>query len=219
MAAKIRQNVGEYVHSYTEQEKVAFVNFVNYTTRGCAQLTEAHYVPIDPHSDQVFYALRDGNVLAHVVAWCAPGAIDFRKLIVAKEGKKLNPFQLTENVKYVLKCMQDAGMVLVNIGPQDIIEGRAHLLFGLLFQLFRRGMDRLMQEELQKSRQQMLDLGIEVDDVQTSADKILVDFFNSGLEKADVDFRVHSAREIGQVNVLAANFVAAYPDKFSQDFL
>lgn len=35
MTTKVRQNTGEYVHSYTEQEKVAFVNFVNYTTNGC----------------------------------------------------------------------------------------------------------------------------------------------------------------------------------------
>lgn len=71
-----------------------------------------------------------------------------------------------------------------------------------------------MQEELQKSKQQMLDLGMDVDDVQTSADKILVDFFNSGLEKVGADTRVHSTREIGQVNVLAANFFAAYSEKF-----
>ena len=117
MSLKFRQGSGDYLHTYTEKEKAAFVNFVNYTTRGCAQLAQARYVPIDPHSDQVFHALRDGNVLAHVVAWCAPGSIDIRKLIVAKEGKKLNPFQLTENVKYVLRCMEEAGMVLVNIGP------------------------------------------------------------------------------------------------------
>lgn len=43
----------------------------------------------------------------------------------------------------------------------------------------------------------MLDMGIEVDDMQTSADKILIDFFNTGLEKVGADARVHSTREIG----------------------
>lgn len=80
------------IHTYTESEKVAYVNFVNRLVGSDPYLVDNAYVPIDPSTDQVFQSLKDGQVLACVVHHVSPQHIDLNKIMRPKEGKKLNPF-------------------------------------------------------------------------------------------------------------------------------
>jgi plastin-1 len=52
---------------------------------------------------------------------CCPGAIDHKSL---NRKENLNVFQKTENLNLALAAATNLGCHVVNIGAQDIIEGR-----------------------------------------------------------------------------------------------
>ena len=54
---------------------------------------------------------------------------------------------MNENIRYVLKCMSDAGMSTLNIGPQDLQQGKAYLVFSLLFQNYKRHADKCIVDQ------------------------------------------------------------------------
>lgn len=59
------------------------------------------------------------------------------KLNLYSETKKLNPYQILENQDIVLEVAKRTGIKLINLHPEDLIEGRKnpHLLLGILWQL------------------------------------------------------------------------------------
>ncbi len=50
---------------------------------------------------------------------------------------KLNVFRKQENQTLALNSASSIGCNIVNIGPQDIMEGRPHLILGLLWQVIK----------------------------------------------------------------------------------
>ena len=50
---------------------------------------------------------------------------------------KLNTFTIHENQTLALNSASAIGCHLVNIGPKDIMEGRPHLILGLLWQVIK----------------------------------------------------------------------------------
>lgn len=49
------------VHSYTQEEKAAIVEHINALLKGDNDLE--HLLPIDPNTDSIFEAVRDGVLL------------------------------------------------------------------------------------------------------------------------------------------------------------
>lgn len=62
-----------------------------------------------------------------------PGTVDERAI---NKGK-LNTFTINENQTLALNSASAIGCNIVNIGPQDIMEGRPHLVLGLLWQVIK----------------------------------------------------------------------------------
>lgn len=50
---------------------------------------------------------------------------------------KLNTFTMHENQTLAINSASSIGCSVVNIGPQDLIEGRPHLVLGLLWQIIK----------------------------------------------------------------------------------
>lgn len=50
---------------------------------------------------------------------------------------KLNVFTIQENQTLALNSASSIGCNIINIGPQDIMEGRPHLILGLLWQVIK----------------------------------------------------------------------------------
>lgn len=50
---------------------------------------------------------------------------------------KLNTFTIHENQTLALNSASSIGCNIINIGPQDIMEGRPHLILGLLWQVIK----------------------------------------------------------------------------------
>lgn len=59
---------------------------------------------------------------------------------VLNRSPSMNTFQMTENNNLVIQSAKAIGCSVVNIGSQDIIEGREHLVLGLVWQIIKIGL-------------------------------------------------------------------------------
>uniref|UniRef100_A0A8B9HEY5 Lymphocyte cytosolic protein 1 (L-plastin) n=1 Tax=Astyanax mexicanus TaxID=7994 RepID=A0A8B9HEY5_ASTMX len=110
-------------HSYSEEEKVAFVNWINKALEKDPDCK--HVLPMDPSSNDLFTAVGDGIVLCKMINLSVPDTIDERTI----NKKKLTPFTIQENLNLALNSSSAIGCHVVNIGAEDLKEGRQHLAF------------------------------------------------------------------------------------------
>ncbi|KAM9344268.1 plastin-2 [Pholidichthys leucotaenia] len=121
-------------HSYAEEEKVAFVNWINKALEKDPDC--AHLVPMDPNSSELFSAVGDGILLCKMINLSVADTIDERTI----NKKKLTPFTIQENLNLALNSASAIGCHVVNIGAEDLKEGRQHLVLGLLWQVIKIGL-------------------------------------------------------------------------------
>uniref|UniRef100_A0A8C2JVF4 Lymphocyte cytosolic protein 1 n=1 Tax=Cyprinus carpio TaxID=7962 RepID=A0A8C2JVF4_CYPCA len=121
-------------HSYSEEEKVAFVNWVNKALEKDPDCQ--HVLPMDPSSNDLFTAVGDGIVLCKMINLSVADTIDERTI----NKKKLTPFTIQENLNLALNSASAIGCHVVNIGAEDLKEGRQHLVLGLLWQVIKIGL-------------------------------------------------------------------------------
>ncbi|MEE6471166.1 hypothetical protein FKM82_009200 [Ascaphus truei] len=77
-------------HSYSEEEKVAFVNWINKALEKDPDCK--HVIPMDPDTDDLFKAVGDGIVLCKMINLSVADTIDERAI----NKKKLTPFTIQE---------------------------------------------------------------------------------------------------------------------------
>uniref|UniRef100_A0A8C9TR39 Lymphocyte cytosolic protein 1 (L-plastin) n=1 Tax=Scleropages formosus TaxID=113540 RepID=A0A8C9TR39_SCLFO len=121
-------------HSYSEEEKVAFANWVNKALEKDPDCK--HILPIDPSTNDLFKAMGDGIILCKMINLSVPDTIDERTI----NKKKLTPFTIQENLNLALNSASAIGCHVVNIGAEDLKEGRQHLVLGLLWQIIKIGL-------------------------------------------------------------------------------
>uniref|UniRef100_A0A8C2H727 Plastin 1 (I isoform) n=1 Tax=Cyprinus carpio TaxID=7962 RepID=A0A8C2H727_CYPCA len=121
-------------HSYSDEEKVAFVNWINKALADdpdCKQL-----IPMDPETDSLFKSVKDGILLCKMINLSQPDTIDERVI----NTKKCTPFTMTENLVLALNSASAIGCTVVNIDAQDMKAGTPHLVLGLLWQIIKIGL-------------------------------------------------------------------------------
>ena len=116
------------VHSFAEEEVLAFSDFMNSKLGGDAQLQ--YLLPIS-NPDELFGSVADGVLLSKMINVAAPDTIDERVLNLGPR----NPFQVGENQNLMINAAKSIGLKVINIGSEDMIEGRPHLVLGLLWQM------------------------------------------------------------------------------------
>ncbi|XP_036611318.1 plastin-1 [Trichosurus vulpecula] len=121
-------------HSYAEEEKVAFVNWINKALENDPDCK--HLIPMDPTDNSLFKSLADGIILCKMINLSEPDTIDERAI----NKKKLTPFTISENLNLALNSASAIGCTVVNIGAQDLKEGKPHLVMGLLWQIIKVGL-------------------------------------------------------------------------------
>ncbi|CAJ0841586.1 16873_t:CDS:2, partial [Entrophospora sp. SA101] len=121
------QNVS---HTINEDERTEFTRHMNQTLSGDPDLADK--LPINISNMQLFDECR------------VPDTIDERVLNVFKKGKKINKFQMIENNNLVIFSAKGIGCNVVNIGSADLIEGREHLILGLIWQIIKIGSDNVI---------------------------------------------------------------------------
>ncbi|XP_023680220.2 plastin-1 isoform X1 [Paramormyrops kingsleyae] len=121
-------------HSYSDEEKVAFVNWINKALANDSDCK--HLVPMDPVNDSLFKSVKDGILLCKMINLSQPDTIDERVI----NTKKRTTFTMTENLVLALNSASAIGCTVVNIDAQDLMSGKPHLVLGLLWQIIKIGL-------------------------------------------------------------------------------
>ncbi|XP_032836204.2 plastin-3-like [Petromyzon marinus] len=166
-------------HSYSEEEKVAFVNWMNMALEGD---TDCHHVlPMDPDSESLFHCVGDGIVLCKMINHSVPDTIDERTI----NKKKLTPFTIQENLNLALNSASAIGCHVVNIGAEDLREGKPHLVLGLLWQVIKIGLFASIEITRTEALVALLRDGETLEElVKLSPEELLLRWVNHHLEEA-----------------------------------
>uniref|UniRef100_A0AAY5K9N6 Plastin-2 n=1 Tax=Esox lucius TaxID=8010 RepID=A0AAY5K9N6_ESOLU len=166
-------------HSYSEEEKVAFVNWVNKALEKDPDCQ--HVLPMDPTTDDLFTAVGDGIVLCKMINQSVPDTIDERTI----NKKKLTPFTIQENLNLALNSASAIGCHVVNIGAEDLKEGRQHLVLGLLWQVIKIGLFADIEISRNEALIALLRDGESLEDLmKLSPEELLLRWANYQLEEA-----------------------------------
>ncbi|XP_045919249.1 plastin-1 [Micropterus dolomieu] len=121
-------------HSYSDEEKVAFVHWIN---KALAKDPDCqHLLPMNPDDESLFTSVRDGILLCKMINLSQPDTIDERVI----NTKKLSTFKMTENLVLALNSASAIGCTVVSIDAHDLMAGKPHLVLGLLWQIIKVGL-------------------------------------------------------------------------------
>ncbi|KAM4046876.1 plastin-2 [Anomaloglossus baeobatrachus] len=166
-------------HSYSEEEKYAFVNWVNKALEKDPDCK--HVIPMNPDTDDLFKAVGDGIVLCKMINLSVPDTIDERAI----NKKKLTPFTIQENLNLALNSASAIGCHVVNIGAEDLKEGKPYLVLGLLWQVIKIGLFADIELSRNEALIALLRDGESLEDLmKLSPEELLLRWANYHLENA-----------------------------------
>ncbi|KAE9614666.1 putative calponin domain-containing protein [Lupinus albus] len=173
-------------HAINESEKASYVAHIN------GYLAEdkfiSQFLPIDPSTDAIFDLAKDGVLLCKLINVAVPGTIDERAI---NTKRVLNPWERNENHTLGLNSAKAIGCTVVNIGTQDLVEARPHLVLGLISQIIK---IQLLADLNLKKTPQLVELVEDDKDVEElislSPEKVLLKWMNFHLKKAGYEKQV-----------------------------
>ncbi|XP_077434033.1 plastin-2-like isoform X4 [Vanacampus margaritifer] len=165
-------------HSISEQERYAFANYINSTLEKDPDCK--HVLPINPNTGALFKALADGILLCKLINQSVPETIDERTI----NTKKLTPFTTQENLNLALNSASAIGCQVVNIGAQDLKEGKPHLVLGLLWQIIKIGLFADIELSRNEAIAALLEEGESLEELmKLSPEELLLRWANFHLKK------------------------------------
>uniref|UniRef100_A0A0C9SA64 TSA: Wollemia nobilis Ref_Wollemi_Transcript_4722_2098 transcribed RNA sequence n=1 Tax=Wollemia nobilis TaxID=56998 RepID=A0A0C9SA64_9CONI len=169
------------LHTISESEKKAYIAHIN----SCFEEDPImnRYLPIDPSTNDLFEIAKDGVLLCKLINLAVPGTIDERTI---NTKKSLNPWERNENHTLGLNSAKAIGCTVVNIGTQDMVEGRPHLVLGLISQIIK--IQLLSDLDLKKTPElvELVDDSKEVEELMSLApEKVLLRWMNFHLRKTE----------------------------------
>ncbi|KAJ4975813.1 hypothetical protein NE237_000919 [Protea cynaroides] len=179
-SAFLKATTTTLLHTVSESEKASYVAHIN------GYLGEdpflKNFLPIDPATNALFDLSKSGVLLCKLINVAVPGTIDERAI---NTKKVLNPWEINENHTLCLNSAKAIGCTVVNIGTQDLVEARPHLVLGLISQIIK--IQLLADLNLKKTPQlvELVDDSQEVEELMGLApDKVLLRWMNFHLKKA-----------------------------------
>ncbi|KAL3624616.1 Fimbrin-5 [Castilleja foliolosa] len=167
-------------HTISASEKASYVSHINSFLAEDPFLKK--YLPIDPSTNALFELAMDGVLLCKLINVAVPGTIDERAI---NTKSVLNPWERNENHNLCLNSAKAIGCTVVNIGTQDLVEARPHLVLGLISQLVK---IQLLADLNLKKTPQLVELVEDDKDVEEliglAPDKVLLKWMNFHLKKA-----------------------------------
>ncbi|CAK7349072.1 unnamed protein product [Dovyalis caffra] len=166
-------------HNINESEKASYVSHINSYLAEDRFLKK--YLPLDPATNDLFDLVKDGVLLCKLINVAVPGTIDERAI---NTKGTLNPWERNENHTLCLNSAKAIGCTVVNIGEQDLIEGRPHLVLGLISQIIK--IQLLATLNLKKTPQlvELVDDSKDVEELLGLApEKVLLKWMNFHLKK------------------------------------
>ncbi|CAL5191904.1 unnamed protein product [Lathyrus oleraceus] len=169
------------LHTISESEKASYVTHINNYLAEDEFLKK--YLPLDPSTNDLFEIAKDGVLLCKLINVAVPTTIDERAI---NTKRLLNPWERNENHTLCLNSAKAIGCTVVNIGTQDLIEGRRHLVLGLISQIIK---IQLLANLNLKKTPQLLELVGDSQDMEElmnlPPEKILLRWMNFHLKKTE----------------------------------
>jgi hypothetical protein len=166
-------------HSFSLEEREAFADWINNRLQSdpdCQRL-----LPINPDNDSLFAAVDDGVLLCKLINLSQPDTIDERAI----NKTRLNIYRKQENLNLALNSASAIGCTVVNIGAADMMEGRPHLVLGILWQIIRMGLFANIDLALNPNLKALLRPGEELSDLDAlGPEKLLLRWMNYHLQKS-----------------------------------
>ncbi|KAI3465519.1 hypothetical protein Pfo_022182 [Paulownia fortunei] len=167
-------------HTISESEKSSYVSHINSFLGEDSFLKK--YLPLDPSTNALFDLAKDGVLLCKLINVAVPGTIDERAI---NTKRVLNPWERNENHTLCLNSAKAIGCTVVNIGTQDLVEARPHLVLGLISQIIK---IQLLADLNLKKTPQLVELVEDSKDVEEliglPPEKVLLKWMNFHLKKA-----------------------------------
>lgn len=171
-------------HTINEDERTEFTRHINAVLAGDPDI--GNRLPFPTDTFEMFDECKDGLVLAKLINDSVPDTIDERVLNRPKKAKNLNAFQMTENNNIVIESSKGIGLSVVNIGSGDMIEGREHLILGLIWQIIRRGLLSKIDIKLHPELYRLLEEDETLEQfLRLPPEQILLRWFNYHLKAAN----------------------------------
>ncbi|EGG17320.1 actin bundling protein [Cavenderia fasciculata] len=172
-------------HSYSDDETHAFIDWINNCLGKDADLKDR--LPIPEDGEAFFKACYDGLLLCKLINDSVPETIDERVL----NKKNLNTFRVNENQVLCVNSAKAIGCSTVNIGAADLMEGRAHLIMGLVWQIIKIGLFAKINLTNHPELYRLLQDGETIEDLlRLPVEEILLRWFNYHLAAAGHPRRV-----------------------------
>lgn len=176
-------------HSIDQDEKAEFTKHINFVLENDPHIGSRF--PLDTNTMQLFDECTDGLILSKLINDSSPDTIDERVLNFGSGTKRLNAFQITENNNVVINSAKAIGCNVVNIGSQDLAEGREHLILGLIWQIIKKGLLAQVDIKIHPELYRLLEEDETLEDLlRLPADQILLRWFNYHLKAAGWSRRV-----------------------------
>lgn len=179
-SAFLKSPTSTLLHTISESEKASYVAHINNYLAADEFLQR--YLPIDQSTNDIFEIAKDGVLICKLINVAIPGTIDERAI---NTKRMLNPWERNENHTLCLNSAKAIGCTVVNIGTQDFIEGRRHLVLGVISQIIK--IQLLANLNLKKTPQlvELVDDSKDVEELMSlPPEKILLRWMNFQLKKA-----------------------------------
>eukprot|EP00908_Phaeocystis_cordata_P003209 Transcript_13501.p1 GENE.Transcript_13501~~Transcript_13501.p1 ORF type:complete len:700 (-),score=271.86 Transcript_13501:500-2500(-) len=172
------------VHSFAEEECLAFADFINTKLGSDPEL--AYLLPIRELTE-LFSVVADGVLLCRLINIAEPEAIDDRVINLNPRNK----FHVVENLNLAINAAKSIGITVVNIGSSDIQEGRPHLVLGLVWQVVKMALLANINLKANPNLIRLLEPGETLEAfLKLPPEKILLRWFNHHLEEASSAKRI-----------------------------
>lgn len=177
-------------HTVNDEERSEFTRHINSVLAGDDIIGDR--LPFDTETFQIFDECRDGLVLSKLINDSVPDTIDTRVLNLPTTKKKtLNNFQMSENANIIINSAKAIGCVVVNVHSDDIIDGKEHLILGLIWQIIRRGLLSKVDIKFHPELYRLLEDDETLEQfLRLPPEKILIRWFNYHLKNAGSQRRV-----------------------------
>ncbi|XP_041365894.1 plastin-3-like [Gigantopelta aegis] len=121
-------------HMIKEGEEVAFTDWINKNLDDDPDCKK--YLPLDLEGQALYRNVGDGIIFCKLINQAAPNTIDERTI----NKSNLSVYKKHENLMLALNSASSIGCSIVNIGADDLHQGKPHLVLGLLWQIIRIGL-------------------------------------------------------------------------------
>jgi len=174
-------------HSFSDEEKASFTDYINDCLKSDPDLKHLK-LPLNTEDESLFKAVRDGILICKLINASIKGTIDERAI---NKGSNLNTFKVTENQNLCINSAKAIGCNVINVGASDLMDGKVHLVLGLVWQIIRIGLMASINLKNHPYLIRLLEPGETLEDLlKLSPEQILLRWVNYHLKNSGSSKRI-----------------------------